>query len=394
MKQRTIIVTGLAATFPVGGVAWDYLQYLLGFLKLGQDAYYLEDSGNWTFDPAQNTFTDDAAPNARHLADCLRQLAPGLEQRFCFRDTHDRHWGLSREELQAVVRRATVFINISTTCQLREEYAKIPIKVLIDSDPLYTQADIPDYVAGTIGEKAREAIEKMRCYDAHFSFGEHIGKDFCAVPSQIFTWRPTRQPVVLDCWWPAPPPGRDVFTTVLSWQPVEKGPVVNGIQYGGKNLEFEKFIELPQRTRAVLELALGGGRPPRERLAACGWQLLDGYSMSATAEKYRAYIQQSMAEFSMAKNAYVATRSGWFSCRSACYLASGRPVVVQDTGFSDFIPVGEGILAFSTIDEAADGIEKVRADWARHSRAGRRLAAEYFDSGRVLGSMLRELGLA
>lgn len=394
MKQHTIIVTGLAATFPVGGVFWDYMQYLLGFLKLGHDAYYLEDSGNWTFDPLNNTFTDDAAYNAGYLADCLRTLQPGLEKRFCFRDTHDRHWGLSREELQAVVKRASVFINISTTCQLREEYAKIPVKVLIDSDPLYTQSGIPDYVAGNAGEKEKGAIEKMLSYDFHFSFGEHVGKDFCKVPSQIFSWRPTRQPVALDCWWPAPPPKRKAFSTILSWQPVEKGPVVNGITYGGKNVEFEKFIDLPGRTAAALELALGGGKPPRRLLEEKGWRLLEGYAMSSTPWKYREYIQDSMAEFSMAKNAYVASRSGWFSCRSACYLASGRPVVVQNTGFSDFIPTGEGILAFTTLEEALEGIEKIEADWDRHSKAARTLAKEYFDSDKVLDNILREIELA
>jgi hypothetical protein len=394
MKQQTVIVTGLVATFPVGGVVWDYMQYLLGFLKLGHDAYYLEDSGNWTFDPVKNTFTDDATANAAYLADCLQRLQPGLEKRFCFRDTHDRHWGLSREELQAVVKRASVFINISTTCQLREEYAKIPVKVLIDSDPLYTQASIPDFISGTAGAKEKDAIEQMLTYDFHFSFGEHIGKPFCKVPSQLFNWRPTRQPTVLDCWGPALPPARNVFTTVLSWQPVEKGPVVNGIKYGGKNIEFEKFIDLPQRTSAVLELALGGGKPPREKLAEKGWRLVDGYAMSSTPWKYREYIQESMAEFSMAKNAYAATRSGWFSCRSACYLAAGRPVVVQDTGFSEFIPTGEGIIAFTTVEEALEGIVKIGADWERHSKAARKLAQDYFDSDKVLGSLMRDIGLS
>jgi hypothetical protein len=393
VKKRTIIVTGMAATFPIGGVAWDYLQYLLGFVRMGHDAYYLEDSGNWTFDPLQATFTDDAAANAAYLVDCLKALEPGLEKRFCFRDTHDNHWGLSREQLQAVVRRADVFINISATCQLRQEYAKIPLKILLDSDPLYTQTSIPLYVAGRADEKQRESVEKMKCYDAHFSFGEHVGRDFCKVPRELFTWRPTRQPIVIDCWKTAEPFTRELFTTVLSWQPVEKGPVVNGVEYGGKNMEFEKFINLPKRTRAALELALGGGRAPKEKLAAYGWKLVDGYDMSSTPWIYRDYIQQSMAEFSMAKNAYVATRSGWFSCRSACYLAAGRPVVVQDTGFSDFIPTGEGLLAFTTIDEALAGIESIRADWNRHAQAAYEIANDYFDASKVLGAMLKEAGL-
>jgi len=393
MKQRTIIVTGMAATFPVGGVAWDYLQYLLGFVHMGHDAYYLEDSGNWTFDPVQGTFTDDAAANAAYLAGCLKRLEPGLEKRFCFRDTHDNHWGLTREQLQAVVQRADAFINISTTCQLREEYAKIPLKILLDSDPLYTQTSIPACVAGTADDKQRQAVERMQSYDAHFSFGEHVGKSFCKVPADLFTWRPTRQPIVIDCWKTNASFTRELFTTVLSWQPVEKGPVVNGVEYGGKNVEFEKFINLPKRTSATLELALGGGKAPKEKLAGYGWKLVDGYGMSSTPWIYRDYIQHSMAEFSLAKNAYVATRSGWFSCRSACYMAAGRPVVVQDTGFSDFIPTGEGVLAFTTLDEALAGIEAIRADWRRHAKAAYDIANDYFDSSKVLGAMLKEAGL-
>ncbi len=306
---------------------------------------------------------------------------------------HDNHWGLTREQLQAVVQRADVFINISTTCQLREEYAKIPMKILLDSDPLYTQTSIPAYVAGTADEKQQQSVEKMKCYDAHFSFGEHVGKDYCRVPADIFTWRPTRQPIVIDCWKTEAAFTRGLFTTVLSWQPVEKGPVVNGVEYGGKNVEFEKFIDLPKRTSAMLELALGGGKAPTEKLAEYGWKLVDGYDMSSTPWIYRDYIQHSMAEFSMAKNAYVATRSGWFSCRSACYMAAGRPVVVQDTGFSDFIPTGEGVLAFTTIDEALAGIEQIRADWGRHAKAACEIANEYFDSSKVLDAMLKQAGL-
>ena len=181
-----------------------------------------------------------------------------------------------------------------------------------------------------------------------------------------------------------------MFTTVLSWKPVEKGPVVNGVTYGGKNLEFERLIGLPRHTDAHLELALGGGKPPRELLAENGWKLADGYAMSNTPWKYRDYILDSMAEFSTAKNAYVASRSGWFSCRSACYLAAGRPVVVQDTGFSDFIPVGEGVLSYTDMDGALAGIESVRKDWERHSRAAVKVAQEFFDSGRVLSALLKD----
>ena len=391
MQKRTIIVSGLAATYPLGGVAWDYIQYLHGFYRLGHDVYYLEDTGGWAYDPVGVTFVDDLTYHIGYLGDFLKRLDPGLGNRFCVIGPDDRHWGMSAEALAAVVKRADVFINISTTCQLREAYAAIPVKILIDSDPLYTQSSFPDYLAGTATEKDRRNIENMLRHDVFFSFGENVAQDFCSVPKGVVDWIPTRQPIVLDSWDKAPVrPARDVFTTVLSWQPTQEGPKVAGVQYGGKNMEFEKLLDLPQKTPAVLELALGGGRPPRELLEEKGWKLVDGFSMSKTPWVYRDYIWDSLAEFSTAKNAYVATTSGWFSCRTACYLASGRPAVVQDTGFSRFMDVGEGVLAFADETGALAGIEAVRADWQRHSRAAKAFAKHYFDADAVLSRLLTE----
>lgn len=391
MQKRTIIVSGLAATYPLGGVAWDYIQYLHGFYRLGHDVYYLEDTGGWAYDPFNVTFVDDFTYHADYLRDFLKKLDPGLEKRFCVIGPEDRHWGMSADGLAALIKRADIFFNISTTCQMREAYANIPVKVLIDSDPLYTQSGFPEYLAGTASEAVRTNIENMRRHDVFFSFGENVGQDGCTVPKGLMDWLPTRQPIVLDCWSGAPArPPRDVFTTVLSWQPAQDGPKVGGVQYGGKNLEFEKMLDLPSKTPAVLELALGGGRPPRALLEEKGWRLRDGFSMSQTPWVYRDYIWDSLAEFSTAKNAYVATNSGWFSCRTACYLASGRPAVVQDTGYSRFMDVGEGVLSFTDEAEALAGIEAVRADWDRHSRAARAFAERYFDSDTVLTRLLAE----
>jgi hypothetical protein len=182
---------------------------------------------------------------------------------------------------------------------------------------------------------------------------------------------------------------RDVYTTVMSWQPDGGSVTVNGVIYGGKHAEFGKCINLPRRTLQVLELAIGGGLPPLDLLRQHGWHVIDAYTVSPDPWKYREYICASKAEFSVAKQAYVATRSGWFSCRSACYLAAGKPVVVQDTGFSEHIPTGEGLLAFSTEDEALDAIERVNRDYQRHATAASRLAREYFDSQRVLPAFLQ-----
>jgi len=390
MKKRTIIVSGLACTYPLGGVAWDYIQYLHGFHKLGHDVYYLEDTGGWAYDPFKVTFTEDYSYHIKYLTEYLTALDPALAKRFCVRDPSDTFHGLSREQLAEVVKRADVVFNISTTLWLREEYQSIPVKVLIDSDPMYTQADIPRYLAGQADEKAIKNIEHMKMHNRFFSFAENFGKPGCIIPQGVFDWRPTRQPIVLDCWKTGRKPASDAFTTVLSWQPKESGPDIDGVQYGGKNMEFAKFIDLPQKTAATLELALGQGRPPREMLMEKGWKLEDGFAKSTTPWLYRDYIWDSFAEFSLAKNAYVASRSGWFSCRSACYLAAGRPCVVQDTGFSTFMPTGDGLFAFTTEQDALAGIEAVRADWEKHSRAARTFAEQWFDSDVVLAKLLMD----
>jgi len=393
MKRRTIIVTGLACTYPVGGVFWDYVQYLLGFLRLGHDCYYLEDSGKWVYDCVDQTFTGDASRNVTWFMKQLEALSPGLSGRFCMRDASDTHWGMDAQALSEVIKRADLFLNISCNCQMREQYLGIPVKALIDSDPLYTQEHVPPYEDGTLDEPTTWSINQLRKHDLFLSFGENIGRKGCLVPSGVFDWRPTRQPIVLDCWHPGTRPMREVFTTVMSWQPAERGPLVAGVQYGGKDFEFLRLMGLPGKTTAALELAIGGGKPPLDELSGAGWRVVNGWNVSRDPGVYRDYLRGGLGEFSTAKNAYVASRSGWFSCRSACYMALGRPVVVQDTGFSDFIPTGEGVLAFTDEAQAIAGLEAVRADWERHARAARAIAEREFDSDKVLGRLLAEAGM-
>ena len=388
-EKLTIIVTGYAATYPVGGATWDYLQYVLGFKRLGHRVYYLEDTGRWTWDVTQNTFSDDASSNAAYLAKCIAALDPELAHNWALRDVYGQYYGMSQAQVARLCCETDVFINYSGSCILREEYMACRTKVYLDSDPLYNQAGILDYVHGTADNKTRWAVDCMRQHDKFVSFGESIGRPHCAIPTALFVWQPTRQPIVLDCWEKPGPAVRDVCTTVMSWQPDGGSVTVNGLVYGGKHAEFGKFINLPRRTPQVFELAIGGGLPPVDLLRQHGWHVIDAYTVSPDPWKYREYICTSKAEFSVAKQAYVATRSGWFSCRSACYLAAGKPVVVQDTGFSEHLPTGEGLLAFSTEDEALEAIEQINRDYQRHAAAASRLAREYFDSQRVLQAFLQ-----
>jgi hypothetical protein len=227
-------------------------------------------------------------------------------------------------------------------------------------------------------------------HDVFFTFGENVGRSGCAVPTGPIEWIPTRQPVVLDLFDGFSVPvesRRPTFTTVASWEPTETGPVVEGVAYAGKSREFERFIELPHRSPLPIEVAMSGPAPS-ERLRRNGWRLRPGYEVSSDPGIYRRYLADSTGEWSVAKNAYAVSRSGWFSCRTACYLALGVPAVVQDTGFGHAIPTGDGLLPFSGPDEAVDCLERVAREPARHARAARTAAAEHFDSDIVLARLL------
>jgi len=387
-----IVVTGLAATYPFGGVFWDYLQYVVGFRRLGHDVLYVEDSGRWCYDPDQQTFVEESERNAAYLAREIVRLDPELAGCWFFRAAGGETYGRGWEQVTEFCRSADLFINISASCWMREEYFAASRVAFIDSDPMYTQASVRAYLDGTIDQLSRDRIEMVRRHDVFFTFGENVGDPDCRIPTDIFDWIPTRQPIVLGCFAEAAIPiasRRRVLTTVASWEPSEKGPVIDGVAYRGKSVEFERFVELPSLSPMPLELAMSGPAPI-ERLRTCGWQIIDAYSISADPWGYRDYLAHSFGEWSVAKNAYVASRSGWFSCRSACYLALGVPVIVQDTGFSRRIPSGEGILSFSTLDEAREAIEELAAEPERHARAARAIAEEYFDSDKVLGRLIEQ----
>jgi hypothetical protein len=394
-RPLRIAVTGLAATYPLGGVFWDYLQWALGFARLGHDVLYVEDTGRWVYDAATTTFVESGEPNARVLAETLKALDPDLGERWFFRDGTGRTFGRPWADVVEFCRTADLFVHVSASCWMREEYFAARRVVFVDTDPMYTQASVPGYVDGTVDVAARARIDMLLEHDVFFTFAENIGAPDCRVPTGLFEWIPTRQPVVLDRFEPEAIPvaaRRPVLTTVASWEPSEKGPVVDGVHHTGKSREFARFIDLPARSRLPLELALSGPVPV-DRLRSHGWRLVDPYPVSRSPWAYRHYLAMSLGEWSVAKHAYVASRSGWFSCRSACYLTLGVPVIVQDTGFGRAVPVGRGVLPFSTSDEAIDAIERLAADPAGHAAAARTLAREFFDSDRVLTRVIEQAGV-
>lgn len=383
-----VVVTGMVATYPVGGVAWDYLQYVEGFRRLGCDVFYLEDTGQWFYDTAGATFVRDARAGARYLANALAQLAPGMDEAWSVRDLEGTLHGQDAAAVRRACAGADLFLNVSGASRLRDEYAAANVLAFIDTDPLYSQARAVAVDRGTVDPQMQDAVEIMRRHDVFFTLGEHIGAADCAVPTVDIGWRPTRQPILLDRW-TSNPTDAGAFTTVMSWRIDPPAPIVDGHVYGGKDVEFERFLDLPAHTSATLEVAIAGAAP-RDRIRAAGWRVVDAHAVSATLDDYRAYIVGSRGEVSIAKNAYVASRSGWFSTRSAAYLAASRPVVLQDTGFSAHLPLGPGLHAFTTHAEAAAALDSIRTDPARAGAHAREVAVECFAAERVCERLLAE----
>jgi len=384
LTMRIVVGGYLGFYLPAGGVAWDYLQYPLGLLELGHDVFYLEDTGLWP------VFQGEAGVEGtlNHLAAVMSWA--GLAGRWAYRDEQSGAWcGLPENHVKEIWRTADLFINVSCANTLRDETLAVPKRALIDSDPMFTQVQIIQDCSLVSAEGGvRAAID---AYTHHFSFGESIERLGCRIPPTGHQWYPTRQPVCLNRWPVTPPPTQAPFTTVMNWS------AVGDMNYGGevwgqKNREFETFMELPNLVAPIqLAIAMARGNNvsfPEERIRLAGWTLLDPEACAGNWLQYQRFLAESMGEFSVAKHTYVKSHSGWFSCRSACYLASGRPVVTQDTGWSDCLPNGEGLLAFRTQEEAAEALRRVAMEPERHGRSARAIAEECFDSRRVLQNLL------
>ncbi|MGB3714744.1 MAG: hypothetical protein WA996_09975 [Candidatus Promineifilaceae bacterium] len=375
-----IIVTGLIAQFPLGGVAWDYGQYPLGLRRLGHDVYYIEDTGQWPYNPQEGGLGSDPTFNVEYLAKIMTRL--GLEDRWAYRFPWESQWfGMPDTKREKIIESADLLINVSGTLARPREYRDVKRIVYLDSDPVFTQVKLA---------RGQEDFRKIvDAHDIHFSFGECFSE---SVPDTGHQWLPTRQPIVLSEWEQAPAAShRNAFTTIMTWasyNPTE----FEGKKYGQKDMEFKRFLDLPGMvTPTILEIALNPGKvgkAPLSLLTHKGWQIVDPAELCPDLDSYRTYIQRSKAEWSVAKHGYVQGQAGWFSCRSACYLAAGRPVILQETGFSEVLPIGEGLFSFRTLEEAVAAIQELERDYARHSEAAMSIAKSYFDSDLVLSSLI------
>jgi hypothetical protein len=378
-QRLRVIVLGYVVRGPLGGMAWHHLNYVLGLAELGHDVYFIEDSDDYPccYDPSRNQSSEDPTYGLRFADRSFTRL--GLGDRWAYYDAHTGAWmGARAGDAEALCRSADLVLNVSGVNPLRDWLARVPARALIDTDPGFTQ------VRHLQDSAARE---RAAGHTAFFTFGENIDKPNCGIPCDGFPWRPTRQPVSLAAWPRRTAPRGGRYTTVMQWEsypPLRHGQLTLAM----KSTSFRAFAKLPERLGPVFMLAIGGAGAPRASLRDLGWGVADATAVSEDPWTYQDFILASKAEFGIAKDGYVATRSSWFSERSACYLASGRPVLAQDTGFSDWLPCGEGVLAFASPADVTEAVASIDADYERHCRRARAVAAEYFAPARVLPHLI------
>jgi hypothetical protein len=382
--RLTILFSGMIGGVPYqGGATWAVLQYLLGLRELGHEVLFVEPVPASVLRPADEPLSD--AENARYFTDVC--AAFGLENAAALLIEGKRETiGLPYDRVAAVARRADVLINIAGMLTDEELTGQIPVRLYLDLDPAFTQL-----------WHAAQGIDLRFGGHTHFAtVGLAIGQPTCPVPTCGSNWITTPQPIVLRKWPAANGITYDALTTIANWRGY--GSVEHdGVFYGQKAHALRPFFSLPTRTDELFVLALAIHPDEQNDLAALtanGWCLLDPAEVVSTPDRYQQFIQGSKAEFGIAKSGYVASRCGWFSDRSVCYLASGRPVVAQEAGFSRYLPTGAGLFAFETDGDVLAAIDEIRRDYPRHAQAARQIATDIFDAGKVLPRLLREIGVA
>jgi hypothetical protein len=370
---RSIVVAGALAAKPgnAGGV-WERFSYAVGLRRLGFDVLFVEEMAavpdaaalRW-FDQAAEFFAFGAAAAI---------IGP-----------HGWSHGRDRDDVRRTLDRAELLVNLSGNLLAADLFDRARATAFVDVDPGFTQIWHADQGVGYVIPR----------HDHYLSIGENIGTPACPIPTGGLPWKPTRQPLLLDHWPVTPSPRCRRFTTIASWRAPFGSLLHDGVTYGLKVHEFRRMLELPNRVPATFELALeihDGDAGDRDALVAAGWTLVSPAVAVPTPAAFRDYIQRSDAEFSVAQGVYAHAASGWFSDRSTRYLASGKPVLVQDTGLAS-IPTGEGIVAFRTLDDAAAGAERIVRDYANHALAARRIAETHFASDTVLRRLLADCGI-
>jgi len=390
MQKKKIVVMGFMGSMPIAGVIWQHIHYLVGLQRLGHDVYYIEDSARLPYNPETFEINNEFDYTARVLNRSSQEFGFKGHWGFCARYLPGNPTaGLSLKKIRQLYRDADAILNICGAQEFNDDLLVSDSILYIESDPGVEQIKIDKGVKST--------IEYLRRHHALFTFGENVGTKSFPVPTDRFKWLPTRQPVVTDLWKTNRSPSRAaVFTSVANWSTSGLKDITwRGEKYlWSKSREFLRFISAPKESGETFELATNiNDAKTRANFERRGWRLSSPLQMSVDYWLYRDYIQRSKGEFTVAKDQYVRLNTGWFSDRSVCYLAAGRPVIIQETGFTKIYGGKAVLLSFRSLGEIVDAVKMINADYAKHSRAARALAREFFEAKKVLKSILDHAGI-
>jgi len=370
--------------YPLGGYAWQALHFLAGLRALGCDVFFYEDTEYYgdAYVPGADAMTTDYDYGVRAASEFF--AAHGFGDAWAFWDAAaDATYGADAERTRAALADADLFINLAGVNRVPLARRPRAVAAYVDLDPAYTQLRLAQGDAALAAMVAEHAV--------HFTLGENIGTAACRIPTGQVRWQPMRQPIVPELWEPLPCEPGAPFTTIGKWDATGRDVTFDGEVFGWrKRTEWFRFLDLPRATGQRFSPAMDVASKPEDlaRLEAAGWEVVDPLEVSRDPRVYRAFIRSSGGEFTVAKDVNVRLRSGWFSDRSACYLAAGRPVVNQDTGFDEHLPTGEGLFTFRTPSDAVAAFATIAADYPRHCRAARRIAEEHFAPARVLATLV------
>ena len=393
MKRKKIVVLGFMGGMPIAGVIWQHIHYIVGLQRLGHEVTYVEDTLNYPYDPVAFNISDDYSYATQTLGRLAKEH--GFEGRwaYCARFKESTEIaGMSLAELRTLYKEADCALNICGSHDMNDDLRTIRNLIYVESDPGVEQIKIDQ------GES--ETIDYLKEHRHLFTFGENIGTPAFVVPTHDFKWLPTRQPVVTDLWCtgveaPEPDPAA-LFTTICNWSTSGKKDIVwkDSNYLWSKSLEFLRFIEAPKLSGEPFEMATDIKKEEDlELFRKNDWNLVLPHDLSVDWNGYRDYITNSKGEFTCAKDQYIRLNTGWFSDRTACYLAAGRPVITQETGFTAHYGGKEGLLTFSTMEEIVDAVAAIRTDYKKHSRAALEIAREVFEAEKVLASLLERAGV-
>jgi len=381
---------GFMGSMPIAGVIWQHVHYVVGLQRLGHDVYYIEDSARLPYNPETFEVNDEFD----YAAKVLGKLADEFEFKdrwaFCARYLKNNPTaGLPLKKIRQLYREADAILNICGTQEFNDDLLKSDRIIYVESDPGVEQIKIDKGIKSTIDYLCR--------HHALFTFGENVGTKHFPVPNHGFMWHATRQPIVTDLWKTNHAPKRAaLFTSIANWSTSGLKDITwRGKKYlWSKSREFLRFVAAPKKAGETFELATNiQDRKTREKFEDNDWRFTSPIQMSVDYWLYRDYIQQSKGEFTVAKDQYVRLNTGWFSDRSACYLAAGRPVITQETGFTEHYGGDAGLLAFRSLNEVAEAAQEINADYKKHSGAARQIAREIFEAEKVLKSLLDRAGI-